>query len=520
MTSNGHRRLVAIVSVGIAVPAFGQFLGYEPAYQLTGESSGDLFGFDIANIGDVTGDGLAEIVIAAVLANDGTGSTYLYSLFESTTTRLTRIHGASRFGWDVELVGDVNADGFADYAVAEPGRSSNDGIVWVVSGADRAPDADIAGHEGVITSIRTQDFLTGHNIGSVPSQGILLIAGRENFGNAYVCHAGTGQLLGQLVGSHDPRARIADQGDITLAGDIVGDGAEDFLVVDDNTLNGTRGALYVIDGTFRSSEAMRIVDRASLIIRGSHEGDSLGFSEGRGQSVITMLRSSVAHKHPVLVVGAFQADRERGSLLAFDASDGHLLYRIDGRADADWYGNAIASLGDLDGDGFDDFVVGSPGNQNDSNHRGYIEIRSGRAGSLLQAFDDMPHSFGCTLTAIGDINRDGVADFAISEKSYFLGTGRVFIYASKLGPCGRIRGLKGSCRFQPNDHVRIRLDVSADLREGTLLTAVLDDGEERIMTLNARGRAAARWSRTQKRSYEVCLSECEGDSFCRTVRCD
>lgn len=78
------------------------------------------------------------------------------------------------------------------------------------------------------------------------------------------------------------------------------------------------------------------------------------------------------------------------------------------------FGVDAAGLGDLNSDGFDDFVVGAPytSTPNTNNKRGAIHVYSGVDGSLL--FEVMGTkdggNFGFSLDAAGDANGDGIMD--------------------------------------------------------------------------------------------------------------
>src|SRR5690606_7770824 len=44
----------------------------------------------------------------------------------------------------------------------------------------------------------------------------------------------------------------------------------------------------------------------------------------------------------------------------------------------DWFGATVAALGDVDDDGIPDFAVGAPGHEDDPDPKGYVRIVSGR----------------------------------------------------------------------------------------------------------------------------------------------
>src|SRR6185295_3627959 len=92
------------------------------------------------------------------------------------------------------------------------------------------------------------------------------------------------------------------------------------------------------------------------------------------------------------------------------------LYTLTGPASGALFGTAIKSVGDLDADARPDFVVGarnaSPGGIAAA---GSATLFSGATGATIQAFNGSAAQdrFGGALAALGDVDNDGVADFAV-----------------------------------------------------------------------------------------------------------
>ena len=99
------------------------------------------------------------------------------------------------------------------------------------------------------------------------------------------------------------------------------------------------------------------------------------------------------------------------------------------------FGSRIAGLGDIDGDGHADFMVGAPGD----NNRGAVYVYSGKSGQQLfrLAGNDQPTKFGAGLAAIEDMDLDKVGDIAILANSVTRGSTVVnaptWIYSGRTG---------------------------------------------------------------------------------------
>lgn len=90
-------------------------------------------------------------------------------------------------------------------------------------------------------------------------------------------------------------------------------------------------------------------------------------------------------------------------------------------------GNAVADAGDVDADGIDDIVAGAV-----NFAAGVIRVYSGRTGAQLLALDAPAGSsgFGQSVAGVGDLNGDGRADLLIGAH---LGVGRAFVISGTDG---------------------------------------------------------------------------------------
>ena len=115
----------------------------KPALVLYGENAGDSYGATVSMLGDVTGDGIADFAVSAVYADaneaNDAGKTYIYAggsiISQKPICEVTGKIPKEQAGYRIYSPGDVTGDGIDDILLGAPGGGSGGlGAVYVLAG--------------------------------------------------------------------------------------------------------------------------------------------------------------------------------------------------------------------------------------------------------------------------------------------------------------------------------------------------------------------------------------------------
>lgn len=185
----------------------------------------------------------------------------------------------------------------------------------------------------------------------------------------------------------------------------------------------------------------------------------------------------------------------------------NIIHEWDGEAAGDQFGWIARVLGDVDGDGVNDFVTAAPTKDIHGENAGRIYAYSGATGALLWSVDGAPgDQLGTGLDAAGDVNGDGVADVVAGAPD----VDTAYVYSGRDGRLlMTLRGEVKGDRF--GEHVAAAGDVDGDGYADILVGAPGN---------NANGKGAGRAYVYSGRDGHLLLTlngERAGDAFGSTV---
>ncbi|MCO6431232.1 MAG: FG-GAP repeat protein [Deltaproteobacteria bacterium] len=276
--------------------------------------------------------------------------------------------------------------------------------------------------------------------------------------------------------------------DILIGAPGVGSG-QGYIYSSSNSFSGAIASIFGSDPNGRLGEVVAdygmltfnaVPDRAVIIgLPGFMTGDgALGFYTSVGSEIRTItgiagesLGSSAAvimdfdgDGFPEVLTGTPQREdglmNGVGGIALISPEQGTILSRAIGDVPDVNLGVSVALLGDLDGDGVPEVAAGATAS--DSPGPGYVRVYSGANLNVMPAIlcnisavSDSGASFGHAIADLGDINDDGISEFAIGDPSASAGpsggplvsqAGKVFIYTYDRanGNCNFLQSLQNA----------------------------------------------------------------------------
>ncbi len=402
--------------------------GWSVVHRWFGPAPGSAFGYAVAGPGDLDGDGFAEVLVGAPRAGDrGAGLVALYSGRDGSSLRdIVGPAPRGKVGQALAGGGDVDGDGVRDWVVGAPGMARNgpdSGMARVISGADGKPLRTLFGG-GQYQFFGQSVALVAHVDGEA---GTDVLVGATQAPNAEQVLTGGARLVAGATGAlqhvwHGNSDAEAMGQSVAAAGDLDGDGRGDVIVgsLGADDAGADAGRAYVFAGRDGST---------LLVLDGLAGGDRFGYAVAGVGDVDGDGRGDVLVGAP----GHDGGGDEAGAAFVFSGADGSVLHTFVGGTAGDEFGYAVAGAGDVDGDGTPDVIIG--GYQLFNDGPGYVRVCSGRDGRLLGELsgDRRAHRFGTAVAGLGDVNGDGRSDVVVGVPQHDAGSGRsvgaAFVYS-------------------------------------------------------------------------------------------
>jgi len=364
---------------------------------------------------DFNGDGIHDFIVGASRNDDGgpnqTGAAYIF--FGSTTLSGTKDLGGAESA-DVTLLGKAGAN-YLGRGVASAGDVNGDGIDDILVGAFKNDD-------GVGSEAGAAYIIFGATD----------LSGTKDMGDADEDFRILGKATNNFLGF-----------DVSGVGDVNGDGFDDIIVGAHYNYEGASraGAAYVFFGsaTLSGTKSLGGAQSADITVLGAATNDYLGKN-------VSGLGDVNGDGFDDFIVGAYQNNDGSGADTGaayvffgsttlsgtFDMGGGvqSAAVTLFGVTYNDEFGKSVSGAGDVNGDGFDDILVGADlNNDGGSNNEGaaYIffgasnlsgtkNLGTGESADVTFLGKETTDLLGYSVSGVGDINDDGFADILVGAK--------------------------------------------------------------------------------------------------------
>ena len=440
---------------------------------ITGIDPSDQSGYSVSGAGDVNGDGIDDVIISAPFADGGENE--LGNSGESYV-----IFGNSDFGGEGSSFNPSSLNGSNGFIIY--GATSGEQLGKSVSGIG---DVNNDGIDDLIISANNNNTLERLAVSSSSDIDKTYIV----FGNKNIGSSGTISLANLSINNGFTVEGI-DGGegtniDVSYAGDFNNDGIDDFIIGAPGTdfEAGDAGAAYVVFGGSNVGGETGSVNISSL---NGTSGFSIIYDNtdfGRAGYSVSNAGDMNGDGIDDVIIGVPYSDRQFGggesnsnagkayvvygrsnispgsgtiNLSSIDGSNGFVVRSSNSNDNLGW---SVSGIGDINDDGMDDVIIGSPnadepnergeigksyvifGGSNIGGETGIIDVSSinGTNGFTIEGANELDYS-GLSVSGLGDVNDDGIDDVIIGEGGENSTTSDAYVvYGSKkIGKTGKL----------------------------------------------------------------------------------
>ncbi len=428
-------------------------LSSTPDWSVESEQDGASLGRSVCPAGDVNGDGYSDVIVGAHFYDNGQADEGRAFVYHGSATGLSTTaawtaeadQADARMGVSACTAGDVNGDGYADVIVGArnyDNGQADEGRAFVYHGsasglsstADWTAEADQAS-AALGYSVGPAGDVNGDGYADAIVGAYFYDNGQSNEGMAFVYHGSASGLSSTADWTAEADQATARMGaSVFAAGDVNGDGYADVVVGADRYDNGQldEGMAWVYKGS-----SSGLGSSAYWSADGGQASAYYGAAVGTAGDVN-------GDGYADLIVGAYNYTNgqsgEGAAYLYVGAADGlrgAANWNNEGNQDSAEYGWAVASAGDVNGDGYADIAVGAPYYDNGQSNEGTVFVYYGSATGPSTTADWTGEGeqtfayYGYAVASAGDVNGDGYEDLIVGAYWYDNGEtdeGRAFVY--------------------------------------------------------------------------------------------
>jgi hypothetical protein len=472
-------------------------LSLTPAWTALGEAENDGFGRVVGTAGDLNGDGYDDLVVGA----PGRGKVYVYygsaAGLGAAGWTANGQYLRDEFGGAVSTAGDVNRDGYDDLVVGAAGYPNGNayGKVYLYHGSSNGLGSTAA---WIATGTSAGERFGGAvaTAGDVNADGFAdVIIGVPLRNRVHVYHGGPAGLApgaANWTATGETGSQFGYA--VAMAGDVNGDGYSD-IVIGAPLFNASgladAGRAYVYYGAVTG-----LSPSASWSVTGASAGNRLG-------TAVFTAGDINGDRYADVVIGAYGSGSLAGQIQIYRGGSGGLPSTpnrtISGEAAADRLGLAVAAAGDVNGDGFGDFIAGAPGYDGlNGANVGRVTVYHGEA--VGPGGDWGPQ--GRVIRAAGDVDGDGYSDVIIYNWPVVSGmtSHRVYIYY------GSGTGLSQGWEWRSGTDFRLTVGTAGDVNgDGYADVFVSDADTVRLFYGSATGLTPGDWPYTMPPDWSASI---------------